>query len=207
MAKARLAAATRRRTQAAPAGPHGPAAPAPSAQAGGDPQADRARRIEELFKQVAANLEALRRGECCGLFSGNYDPSRTVTVSGTVVAVQWLNPQSIVFVNGTDGNTWGFTMASPNTMIRAGMNKNSLRPGDQVLVNGYPAKGTAEACPGPLPNSCEKFDQGALHASATTIVGDDGRVIFDRLQGEQLEQRRLEEQQRQLEQDLGRSGR
>lgn len=148
---------------------------------------------------MAEQLDTLGRGDCCGWFSGNYDPGRSVSVSGTVTAMQWVNPQGVVFVKGTDGNAWGFTMDPPNSMLRAGMNKNSLKVGDQVLVDGYLATGTGENCPAALPNSCSAFVNGALHASASTITGDDGRAIFVRSGAEELERKRLLEQQRKLE--------
>jgi hypothetical protein len=123
-------------------------------------------------------------GGCCGMFSNNYDPSRPITIHGKVTMMQWSNPQALLIVDGTDGNKWGFTLASPNMMLRGGMNKNSVKLGEQVLISGVLAKGTVEACPAPLPNGCAALQNGALHASATVITGADGTTLFDRIKME-----------------------
>jgi hypothetical protein len=122
---------------------------------------------------------------CC---AENYDPARAVTVSGTITRLEWVNPQGVVYVQGDDGNLWGFTVMSPNTLLRSGWNRNDPRPGEQVLVYAYLAKGTDAACPATLPNACATLPGGALHASASTIARD-GTMIFDRAVLEQNEQR------------------
>lgn len=205
VAQARLSAAMHRRASAS--------APAPitpivrhaviefaRAQSAGEQPLTTAEQLE----QVTARLERLGRGDCCGTFSDNYHFGLQVSVTGTVTQLQWVNPQAVVFVKGSDGNNWGFTIAAPNAMLLAGMNKNSLKPGEPVLVFGYRATGTGENCPQGLPSSCATFGNGALHASASTIVSDDGqgRTIFDRAAAERLEVQRLQEQQRQLQIEL-----
>jgi hypothetical protein len=130
---------------------------------------------------------------CCGMFSGNYDPALNIVVSGKVTAAQWMNPLTVVFVDGDDGNKWALTLAAPNAMIRGGMTKDSLKPGQQVLATGFLAKGEGDNCPAPLPNACatltyqlmadaakSKPPAMALHASATTITAIDGTVLFNR---------------------------
>lgn len=131
---------------------------------------------------------------CCGLFSGNYDPGGHVAIIGTIARIEWVNPQTVLYVDAADGNRWAFTVSTPNTMIRNGWNRNSPRIGEQVVVTGYRAKGTGE-CPAPLPNACATFPGGALHASASSMSVD-GKTIFDRPLVEQEEQRRQEEQER-----------
>lgn len=201
LAQARLAAVVHRRTMASAAAPasgrpfanFGSSAPARSAGA-------QAPTAAEQLEQLNARLDQLARGECCGRFSENYQGLQ-VTVSGTVTQMAWMNPLSVVFVKDGDGNDWGFTMAAPNSLLLAGMNKNSLKVGEQVLVYGYRATGTGQGCPQGLPTSCATLGNGALHASASTIVSDDGqaRTIFDRAAAERLEAERLLEQQRELQ--------
>jgi hypothetical protein len=201
LAQARLTVVVNRRMSASAAAPaskgvlanFGSTAPARPAGA-------QATTTAEQLEQVAARLERLARRECCGLFSANYQ-GLSVTVSGTVTQVQWMNPQAVVFVKGSDGENWGFTMAAPNSLLLGGLNKNSLKLGELVLVYGYRANGIEDGCPKGLPNSCPTLGNGALHASASTIVSDDGqgRTIFDRVAAERLEAERLLEQQRELQ--------
>lgn len=201
LAQSRLVALVHRRASASAAAP---ASSRPFANFGSTAPAQSAERTTpttaESLEQVNARLDQLARGECCGRFSENYQ-GLPVTVSGTVTQVQWTNPQSVVFVKGSDGNDWGFTVAAPNSMLLGGLNKNLLRTGEQVLVYGYRASGTEDGCPKGLPNSCSTLGNGALHASASTIVSDDGqgRTIFDRAAAERLETERLLEQQRELQ--------
>jgi hypothetical protein len=128
-------------------------------------------------------------------------------------------------VDGTDGNVWALTIASPNQMLRGGLTKTTFKLGDEVIVEGYLAKGTGDNCPTALPNACETLAFPALsaaaqqagrlaqHASATSITTTDGRNLFDRpafekvaqsVQGDIIlhqreeEARKLEEARRQL---------
>ena len=55
---------------------------------------------------------ALPTGGCCGVHSDNYDPGRGVTVNGSIIQVEWSNPQTVVHLNGADGKVWGFTVES-----------------------------------------------------------------------------------------------
>ena len=149
------------------------------------------RKSAPLASPAAAQQQ--QTGGCCGMFSGNYDPTMNVVVSGKVSAAQWINPLSVVFVDGDDGNKWALTLAAPNAMLLAGMNRKTLQPGEQVLVTGFLAKGVGDTCPAPLPNACATlayppFSDAAktnppamaLHASAAKITAIDGRVLFDR---------------------------
>lgn len=142
---------------------------------------------------AAAGLAQTQGGGCCGMFSGNYDSARAVTVSGTVFRVEWVNPQSVVYVQGDDGNRWGFTLAAPNILLRGGWNRGTLKPGESLLIYGYLAKGATDGCGGQLPHGCATLIDGSLHASASTITRN-GESIFDRLQLEQLEQRAGEQE-------------
>lgn len=165
---------------------------------------------------VAQQLQAM--SGCCGRYSANYDPGRSTSVTGTVTRVEWVNPLTTVYVAGDDGKRWGFTFAAPNTMIRSGWNRTTLSPGQRVSVSGFLATGTGE-CPASggqfviqqsgavvaefhtpsLPHACATLQDGAVHASASTMTVD-GTVIYDRLTVEMQELQRLQEsERRQLE--------
>jgi hypothetical protein len=118
---------------------------------------------------------------CCGRFSENYDPSRPIAISGTVAQMAWVNPQTFIIIEGSDGNRWGFTLVTPNTLIRSGVNRDTFKLGDQILITGYMARGETQNCPAALPNACATLENGALHGSASMITGSGGNVLFDRL--------------------------
>lgn len=135
---------------------------------------------------------------CCGTFSENYDPGRPVTVTGQISAIMWVNPQSVLTILGSDGNLWGFTLPAPNVLIRGGLNRDSLRLGTRVHVSGFLSRSTGERCPTQLPNGCETLPASAsgpqpggrepLHASASTVIAENGAVLFDRVTVEQRAQ-------------------
>src|ERR1700744_230464 len=73
-----------------------------------------------------------------------FDPTKTVTIEGTVKEFQYTNPHSWleVVVMGADGKTteWGFESEGPSTLLRAGIKAKSFMPGDKVTVSCHPMK-------------------------------------------------------------------
>ena len=73
-----------------------------------------------------------------------FDPTKTVTIEGTVKEFQYTNPHSWleVVVMGADGKAteWGFESEGPSTLLRAGIKAKSFMPGDKVTVQGHPMK-------------------------------------------------------------------
>ena len=73
-----------------------------------------------------------------------YDMKQSVTVTGTVKEVQWVNPHVHIFLDSKaeDGTvtTWGFQLGTPNNLMHDGWTRNSLKPGDVVTIEGGPAK-------------------------------------------------------------------
>ena len=68
-------------------------------------------------------------------FAAEYDSSKPVTIKGTFVKMDWVNPHSWIRVNvkGDDGKTvlWSAEALPPNGLYRAGWRKDSLKPGDK----------------------------------------------------------------------------
>jgi hypothetical protein len=77
-------------------------------------------------------------------FAAEYDGNKPITIKGTVNKVDWVNPHSWVRVDvvGADGKVeqWACETAPPNILYRQGWRKDSLKPGDQVTIDGFPAK-------------------------------------------------------------------
>ena len=73
-----------------------------------------------------------------------YDRQHTTTVQGTVTAVEFINPHIQVRFDVKDGQgnveQWVGVGDPPNAMRRAGMDRNSLKPGDQITVSGHRGK-------------------------------------------------------------------
>lgn len=77
-------------------------------------------------------------------FAAEFDVNQPVKLRGTVTKMEWVNPHSWVRIDvkGPDGKVenWAIEMGPPNSLLRAGWNKNSLPLGTEILVNGFRAK-------------------------------------------------------------------
>jgi len=79
--------------------------------------------------------------------AAQYDPGRTITLTGKVSKFEWTNPHArfSLDVQDSKGNvvTWDFELASPNTLQRAGWSRATLKEGDQITVEGSSARNGA----------------------------------------------------------------
>lgn len=77
-------------------------------------------------------------------FRGQFDPDRSSVFTGTVAGVRWVNPHAffVIEVENNDGikENWSFELGSPNTLIRYGWSRDTLKVGDVVTVDGYLAR-------------------------------------------------------------------
>jgi len=77
-------------------------------------------------------------------FAAEFDVNKPVTIKGTVVKMEWVNPHSWIHIDvkGPDGNVehWLVEGGAPNALIRRGWTKNSLPSGIEIVVEGFQAK-------------------------------------------------------------------
>lgn len=81
-------------------------------------------------------------------FAAEFDIAKPITLKGKFVRMDWINPHSWIRVDvaGPDGKTvtWACEALPPNSLFRQGWRKTTLKPGDEVVVEGFQAKdGTA----------------------------------------------------------------
>ena len=97
-------------------------------------------------------------------FAAEYDSSKTITVTGEVVRLEWTNPHARVVIDGKDEKgvkkEWDFELGPPTTLMRRGWNRNSLKPGNVVTVEGFRSK-----------------DEPST-ANARSVKLSDGRQVF-----------------------------
>jgi hypothetical protein len=97
-------------------------------------------------------------------FNAEYDGSKVTRWVGTVTKVEWMNPHARFYIDVKDESgavtNWNFEMGSPVVLRRQGWTRDSLKAGDQITVEGYPAK------------------DGAKMASAKSVTLADGRTVF-----------------------------
>ena len=96
-------------------------------------------------------------------FTAQYDSNKPVTLTGGVTKIEWTNPHARFYIDVKDANgvvtNWELELGSPNTLIRYGFKRDSLKPGDQVTVDGYLAR------------------DGSKTANAKTVKFSDGRTV------------------------------
>ncbi len=97
-------------------------------------------------------------------FSAEFDANAPISLKGTVVKTEWINPHAWIHVQvkKADGTseTWMIEGGTPNTLMRRGITKDSLPVGTELLVTGYQAK------------------DGSTRANGRDITYPDGRKLF-----------------------------
>lgn len=77
-------------------------------------------------------------------FSAEFDADRPLRLVGTVSKTEWINPHSWIHVDveGEDGETvtWAIECGAPNSLMRRGLNKNSIPIGTELVIDGFGAK-------------------------------------------------------------------
>jgi len=78
-------------------------------------------------------------------FQAEFDGLAPVMLQGVVTKVEWINPHAWVHMTVTTNGTpqeWMVEGGTPNTLLRAGVTRDSLKPGTTIIVRGYKAKDT-----------------------------------------------------------------
>ena len=73
-----------------------------------------------------------------------FDNKKEVVLKGTVSQFIWRNPHVLLLWDVKDESgkvtQWSGEMNSPTSMIQVGMNRESLKPGDEIVVTINPSK-------------------------------------------------------------------
>jgi hypothetical protein len=97
-------------------------------------------------------------------FSAEYDRDKPVMLTGTVTKLEWTNPHARIYIDVKDDSgalvSWDFELGPPNGLMRQGWNRNSLRAGQIVTINGFLSKDEPHV------------------ANARSVFLPDGRQVF-----------------------------
>ena len=74
-----------------------------------------------------------------------YEPTKTLTLTGTVKTFQWTNPHVVIWIlvqpeGGGAPQEWSIETTSPGVLIRDGWTRQSIKPGDRVSVTFSPLR-------------------------------------------------------------------
>jgi glyoxylase-like metal-dependent hydrolase (beta-lactamase superfamily II) len=85
-------------------------------------------------------------------FSAEFDTNKRVALKGTVTMVDWRNPHIYIYMNVKDDQgkvtEWACELGPPNVLMRAGWNRNTVKVGDEVTIDGALAKDSSNRCNG-----------------------------------------------------------
>jgi hypothetical protein len=77
-------------------------------------------------------------------FGAEFDPDAPVKLQGTIVRLEWVNPHTWIHMEITkpDGakETWAVEGGTPNTLLRRGLTRDTLKIGTEIIVDGYQTK-------------------------------------------------------------------
>lgn len=77
-------------------------------------------------------------------FAVHFVADRLITVRGTVDEFTFRNPHGVLLVTaageGGDAGQWKIETNSPNILRRRGWTESSIKAGDVVTIEGYPAR-------------------------------------------------------------------
>src|SRR6202165_3838729 len=97
-------------------------------------------------------------------FAADFDAKKPVKLRGTVTKMEWINPHAWIHVDvkKPDGTVdeWMIEAGTPNTLLRRGFTRDSLKTGTEVLVDGYQSK------------------DGSLRANGRDLTLTNGQTLF-----------------------------
>lgn len=111
--------------------------------------------------------------------SSAYDFTKLITTKATVTSLEWGNPHCILHFDAKDDkgavSTWSLEMYNPLWMARAGWTKETLKPGDEILVTFHPAKNGSGNGYIRIPESKIVFHNQSLNLDENGSPGTEGK--------------------------------
>jgi hypothetical protein len=77
-------------------------------------------------------------------FAAEFDAKAPVLLRGKVTKVEWINPHTWIHMTveapGAAPKEWMVEGGTPNTLLRTGITRDTLKPGTDIIVHGYQSK-------------------------------------------------------------------
>jgi len=98
-------------------------------------------------------------------FAAEFDAKKPVKLRGTVTKMEWINPHAWIHIDvkkadNSGVDEWMIEAGTPNTLLRRGFTKDSLKVGTEILVDGYQSK------------------HGSLRANGRDLTLPNGQTLF-----------------------------
>lgn len=98
-------------------------------------------------------------------FGAEFDPNAPIRLQGKVVRLEWVNPHTWIHIATTtkegQAEVWMIEGGTPNTLLRRGVTRETVKIGTEVIVDGYQTK-----------------DHSLKRANGRDITFTDGRKLF-----------------------------
>jgi hypothetical protein len=82
-------------------------------------------------------------------FAAEYG-STLITLKGVITKFEWINPHTRVYLDVTNARgaltKWECEGGAPGGLLSNGWTRESLKPGDLVTIEGFPAKDRSNIC-------------------------------------------------------------
>jgi Family of unknown function (DUF6152) len=104
--------------------------------------------------------------------TSEFNNSQVIRLEGEIKQFRWINPHASIKLDGTadkgPNGLWTVEMTAPNVLINQGWKRNSIRPGDKVVIFVNPLKN---------PITLNDGSQGGLYIGVVLADGSTlGRV-------------------------------
>ncbi len=98
-------------------------------------------------------------------FGAEFDPNAPIRLQGKVVRLEWVNPHTWIHIEtiNKEGQpeVWMIEGGTPNTLLRRGVTRDTVKVGTEVIVDGYQTK-----------------DHSLKRANGRDVTFTDGRKLF-----------------------------
>jgi hypothetical protein len=129
---------------------------------------DRGGRAMRTWTIVSAGMVALLAGVSSAVahhaFAAEFDANKPVSLKGVITKVELINPHAWIHldVRNDDGTVtkWMIEGGTPNTLMRRGFTRDSVKVGTEIRVEGFQAR------------------NGAKRANGRDLVLPDGKRLF-----------------------------
>jgi hypothetical protein len=100
--------------------------------------------------------------------TAEYDQSKPIKLTGTFTKLDWRNPHAWIYLDVKNASgvveSWRCELGSPNAMSRVGFSPDSVKPGEEIVLDGLLAKKGSNIC------------------STRTVKAPDGRTILSQFE-------------------------
>jgi len=109
---------------------------------------DKMRFLKGCAFGAIVSLALVAAAEAHHSYGATYNVKDQVKIEGELVQFQFRNPHSFVHIEAPDEHgemqRWSVEWSGTATLTRQGINRATLRPGDEVILTGRPSRAPGE---------------------------------------------------------------